>query len=182
MKQVRKQGSKQTPLQRFVALVRRASARVWALVVALGVVLGVAAAAYPRLSVSSSSPLNPTDPFSTGFTISNDGFFSIHDVKFACSLNDVKGHVGEIPITIEDVEVDLDAPISKIEASEKATFKCRISFSQTAPDLSVGDLSIDIDFRPAYVPMRMKKSYRFVTARGSDGQYYWQPQPLAKTR
>lgn len=49
----------------------------------------------PRLSVSPGTPLDSGDVFSTPFSISNDGYFSIYDVKFGCGVGSVKTADGQ---------------------------------------------------------------------------------------
>lgn len=44
----------------------------------------------PRLSVIATSALDPADPFSTPFTISNDGYLAIHSVTFRCAMRNVR--------------------------------------------------------------------------------------------
>ena len=54
----------------------------------IGIVTGVLSL-LPQVSVSSSAPLNPLDPFSAPFIVNNAGLLSIHDLKYFCRLNNV---------------------------------------------------------------------------------------------
>ena len=78
--------------QTFIRTSKKAIAwtvSVFALVV--GIVSGVLTL-LPQGSVSVGSPLDPADPFTTPFIVSNTGYSSIHDVKYFCRLNDLNHH------------------------------------------------------------------------------------------
>jgi len=59
-----------------------------AFAVIFGVIQGGAAFA-PKVSVATLLALDPLDPFSTPFVLSNDGVLSIHSVEYACVINHV---------------------------------------------------------------------------------------------
>ena len=130
-----------------------------------------------RVTVSSFSPLNPNDPFSTRFSISNDGAFSIDDVEFGCYLKDISfpegGGFSNFSV------IDSSLPIKTIEAGEKATYKCLLSVPNVSGH-SQADIYVLVSYQPKFLPYRVKKPYRFVMQQGSDRQWYWFGQPVAK--
>ena len=107
---------KQLPLnQRLKALIIGSWKLIGIIALPIGLIASLLAFA-SRVSVSPSSPLDPSDPFSTPFFISNDGLFAIYDVKFHCYFKKVKYVEGG---GISNIEVLEDtAPISAIEATK----------------------------------------------------------------
>ncbi|MDQ3714403.1 MAG: hypothetical protein M3388_19610 [Acidobacteriota bacterium] len=130
-----------------------------------------------RVSVSSSSPLNPSDPFSTPFYVSNDGLFAIYDVTFYCNFRDVTFFEGG---SISGISVRGSDPlIPSIEASERATTKCLLTY----PDANRndhGDIVVVVSYKPKFLPYRKERKFRFVMEQGSDKQWRWQPEPVSK--
>ncbi len=154
----------------------RTRALVVSIVGVVGLVSGLLVFA-SRVSVSSSTPLNPSDPFSTPFFISNDGLFAIYDVKFHCDLRGIKFPEGG---GVSNISIIDDSPsISSIEASEKATTKCMISIPDATRN-DHADIAIVISYRPKFFPYQKNKKFRFVMEQGFDKQWHWQPQPLSK--
>lgn len=74
---------------------------------------------FPRLSVSNSSAIDPNDPFSTPFLISNDGYVPLFSVEFSLAIREVKNKVGGgifgnskygLRMTKPDAKVDIFGP------------------------------------------------------------------------
>ncbi len=123
------------------------------------------------------TPLDVTDPFSTPFSISNDGAFSIYDVMFHCYFKNVALAGGS---SISGISVEEAVPpIKTIEAGEKANYKCLLSAPE-APSGSRADIYVVASYQPKFLPYRIEKPYRFVMQQGSDKQWHWFQQPVAK--
>jgi hypothetical protein len=170
--------SQQVRLKTLTAFVSRS----WKIIVGASSVVGLIGGLMyfaARVTVSSLTPLNPTDPFSTPFSISNDGAFSIYDVEFSCSLNDVKFPNGGGMSNLSVGGYGLP-PIKVIEAGEKATYQCLIG-SQETPKGSQADIHVVVSYQPKFIPCRIDKPYRFVMKQGSDKQWYWFQQPVSES-
>lgn len=140
----------------------------------MGIVVGVLSL-LPRLSVSSSAPLNLDDPFSTPFTVSNDGPLSLFNVEFLCELNDVQtdryvrfqgGKFFAITNTAFVAKKMLPAQKNDVPCSFRSVF------AGFGP-ITTADISINIRFRPAFVPWHTNRRFRFYTVKGSDGRLRW---------
>lgn len=156
------------------------SLRTWTLIVSIGTIIGFVSSLMffaSRITVSSLNSLDPSDPFSTPFSISNDGAFSIYNVEFRCHFKDVSFPRGG---GFKGFSVQDDSPpIAVIEAGEKATTKCVIF----APNISIGsqgDIYVVVSYQPKFLPYRKEKLFRFIMKQGSDKQWYWFQQPVAK--
>jgi hypothetical protein len=75
--------------QAIVGLAKQIVTYIWKWVIALGVLSSIAASLYLRVLVTPLTSLQPSNPFSTPFLLTNDGYLSIHAVEFSCGLNDV---------------------------------------------------------------------------------------------
>ena len=168
--------SQQAHLKSLSAFVRRS----WKIIVGVSSVVGLIGGLMffaSRVTVSSLSPLNRNDPFSTPFSISNDGVFPIYDVKFHCYFKDIAFPEGGgfSGFSVEETV----PPIQIIEAGEKATYKCLLSVPNASSG-SQADIYVVASYQPKFLPYRTEKPYRFVMQQGSDKQWYWFGQPVAK--
>jgi len=132
----------------------------------------------PRISVSQTQPLDPADPFSAQFIVSNDGPLGINDVAFDCAILNVNTlHNNRISTSYIRPKALKDLGM---EVGEKATVPCvfRSAFGLSPSDLiTSGDISIVVRFRPDFVFWEKHRSFRFRTIKAADGTLYWFPQP-----
>lgn len=179
---------KRTPLltriAMFVRSLKRPAKLAWSAIgivaVGFGIYVGYVQLS-PRISVSASAALNPSDPFSTPFVISNDGYLPIRDVEFLCRLTDVNARPPGINLSFENISVqgpdqflgDKNQQTRDIAAGGHATTKCNLSPLFPVMPIENADISITVIFRPAFFRSQKAKYFRFVTARGSDGQLRW---------
>ncbi len=135
----------------------------------------------PRISVWQTQPLNPADPFSTPFIVSNDGPLGINLVKFSCLLLNVETANRNRFINVRLSSESLT--VIGMEPGEKATVPCifRQSIGLSDSDtIQTADVVIIVEFRPDFVLWRRTRRLRFVTLRSSDGNLYWYPQPYSR--
>jgi hypothetical protein len=158
------------------------------LIGAAALILGVYASYVqlaPRISVSPSASLNPSDPFSTPFEVSNDGYLSIRDVQFLCRLTDVQAQPPGINLSFENIGVmgpdqflgDKSQNIRDIGPGRQATTKCNLSPIFPVMPIDRADISITVSYKPDYLWSPRSEDFRFVTVRSSDGQLRWVRQP-----
>jgi len=131
--------------------------------------------------VSQSQPLNPADPFSTPFIVADDGPLGINAIKFTCLLIDVEtvhqNRFIDVGLLSEALSVD------GMDPGEKATVPCvfRSFFGLSPSDpIAKGNVAMVVEFRPDFVPWRIRRKSRFMTLRASDGNLYWYPQPYSR--
>ena len=152
------------------------------LVVCLAITLwGIASAwlsVIPVISVSQAQPLDPANPFSVPFIVSNDGPLSVKSLNFTC-----------VPISIETSHQSRSIPsgfhservsINKLESHQKSDFPCTfrpfLGSWEFSPSQSMTMAKIDIflEYRPAFVPWKRTLQFRFATFPDRDGKLYWQ--------
>lgn len=143
------------------------------LAVALGVATGYLSL-LPRITISQNQALDPMDPFSAPFVVSNDGPLGINKVVVLC-----------MPIKVEDTAHNLLSryavkrvpTIPGMEVGEKATVPCYLGVTLTHP-IETADIAFRVQFRPDFVIWRVHRDLRFSAMRGADGKLYWYPQPF----
>jgi hypothetical protein len=150
----------------------------WKVLVGLATLLGLVVTLYSlsaRVAVSSDSPLDPNDPFSSPFTVENLGILPIYEVHFACTLKNVKWQDGGV-INIR-TRTDAD-PIKQINAGEATTTFCR--FLPYRAKIKGADIEVEVKYRPAYLFWSKGSSFRFGTVKERDGTLRWVPRALSE--
>jgi hypothetical protein len=143
--------------------------------VLLGLLTGVLTL-LPRLSVSNLEALNPADPFTTPFVVSNDGYLGVNNVRFSCLLYSLLNEKQHIVMRGGAESINYASPVRRLPAGERATIPC-YPFMKTARTPSRIDIAVNVTYRPDYVPWSKADHYRFVATDGSDGKLHWLPQP-----
>jgi hypothetical protein len=134
----------------------------------------------PRMSISAATALNPSDPFSVPFVLSNDGNVSIHCVSYIWIFNSVESEKGTI---FDHVEIRDSRYIrARLYPSEKDTFRCLFArnFASLRLYLPIkyADMILRVLYRPSFRFSQQSKYFRFVMQRSTDNQLYWFPQSL----
>jgi len=129
----------------------------------------------PKVSVSWSAPLDPQNPFSTPFTVSNDGPLPIWNVEFYCRAHLIKS-AGNASISGGAKLAGGIAPIKKMPPNERVDIPCvaLLIFTFPGPILSA-DISIGASFTtlPMSFWLHQEKETRLRTVRSSDGTFRW---------
>jgi hypothetical protein len=131
-----------------------------------------------RINISPAYSLDPADPFSTRFLVSNDGLLSIYDVKNWCYVNDVSNDNGAHVGDLRAYEAATDA--SEMGPTDKSTVRCRVPVGFASP-ATHGDIVISVWYTLRFYPWRKGKHVRLVGERGSDGVFHWSQQLLPQT-
>src|ERR1044072_8565959 len=132
----RRSNSKVGLLSRYIFL-RSYGLSFWKIFLAIATMLGFMATALTlsaRLSVSSITDLNPAQPFSAMFTISNDGYVSVQSVQFICSAKQVKYPNDNFVSHYMGNNDSLN--VGSISPGEKATVPCTYKIGSEMPILS----------------------------------------------
>jgi hypothetical protein len=157
----------------------------WKLIVGtvsgVGLLLGLVTAILsllPRLSVSNLESLDPDDPFSTPFVVSNDGVLGINDVVLSCIL--VRLESATQHWAVEGFRSVGYAPtIPRLDPGEQGTAPCNPAVGLKA---SAADIEVVVSYRPDYVPWKKERPFRFVTVSSKDGKLHWIPQPYIRPK
>lgn len=143
---------------------------------------------FPRLSATASLPTDKNDPLgSSTFTVVNDGYLQVTDVKSACflwKLTFVEGsRTAEFTNNLAAITVP---PQSTLNSTEGYTVPCipyrliglPASFRQ--PVLTRADLAIVVYYRAwPFTFYRDHRLFRFLSRIQNDGTVVWEKQPAA---
>jgi hypothetical protein len=153
---------------------RKFAATIWYVLVSVATLLSLGGyyTFVPRLSVSASSALNPSDPFSTPFILSNDGNLSIYAIKYSCELNLIET---DTDIVFKNSRIsNFTSQRTELEPSGKDTFSCPFSsvVGFSGPRVAIADVTLAVSFQ-TYFNYPSKRTFRFVTETASDKKLYW---------
>jgi hypothetical protein len=137
----------------------------------------------PRLSATYLSPVNPSDVLRTNFTVTNDGYFRLTDVRSGCFVWAVWIDPKNLHKTDPDVGyawVSTENPLNKVlYPNEAFTVPCvgGSHASSLVPPMGAGDIAIVVSFRPwPFSFVKRRKLFRFVS-RVNNGEAFWDRQP-----
>jgi hypothetical protein len=147
---------------------------------------GIAAAAtfLPRISVIPSDPVDPNNPFSVSFTITNSNFVSLRDVGARIALGQIMAEPLPFnpPKTLEYGSGGITRPEwnhHKLGMDERFTITTQGIFGMLpGAKLSGADLAIVVSYKPWIIPLRREAAFRFITHRQSNGNLYWYSHPI----
>ncbi|MHB8527047.1 MAG: hypothetical protein ACYDD2_12920 [Candidatus Acidiferrales bacterium] len=137
---------------------------------------------WPRVTVQSGAPLKTSDPFGTTFVFSNVGPLAVMDVQFSCKMDFEDANQN---IFANNTEFNRAYSVSRLSPNDETTVGCNFpsdgfqSFVTSAPILRA-DATINVSFRGSFIPWRTERSFKFLAAKDSNGEFHWIP--LAATK
>jgi len=127
---------------------------------------------FPKVSLTLDPALDPANPFSVPFIVSNDTvFFGLFDMKGVCYVNRVEyarnSVVREIPLHIPHFGKTLDS-------GGKGAFRCPFDeFFHMGEDPVSADISVRVSIASVSWPFGWTYSFRYGGRRGSGGEWRW---------
>lgn len=135
----------------------------------------------PRLSVSASEPLHPSDPFTAAFTITNTNIVPLHDVCASMGMIEFES----IPLPFDErrrppIDASHIGSITlpewnhhRLDIDEKFTIYGNAIAPAPGAAAAGGDIAIIVKYRPWILPLENQKVFRFVTHSHGDGTFSW---------
>ena len=137
----------------------------------------------PRVFVRPDIALDTNNPANTPFVIQNQGYLSIYDIKFSCSIKYLTfpGDIRTIAEEPYDNSFSDPQQAAKIIApGEQYTILLPFIFMENNK-IEESDIAIELTFRPIkWLPWRLETRHRFISSKGKDGQWHWLPQAIDK--
>lgn len=163
--------------KRGFARVRWVAARTWAVVVSVGVVLGIVGFFFaylsfvPYVSIAQSEPLS-ADPFTAPFIVHNESFFSVYDVEVKCNIKNVE-YVGENIRATDNKVTPVGHNIKEMVRGAKAFVQC--DDMRIFLPIKRADVDVVVTYQPSFYMSPRTQSFTFNILRNSDGKYLWFP-------
>ena len=130
----------------------------------------------PSVTVAPTQTLNLRDPLATPFIITNESLLAIHSVEISCGINKISSSA--MNSSVENLSLGYaKPPIAILNQKEQNTFLCPPTFKFESP-IDIGDITVDITYRPDFLFWHQNHSSRFVTGKDSSGVVHWYPKPL----
>jgi hypothetical protein len=138
-------------------------------------VIGFVLLLWPRITVTPSDPVDPTNALSTLFTIANSGFIPLRKVSAALGLGEIQP-VGK-PL---DSDVGFDSP-GGLAPVAWSNHSLDVDDSYTISPFDIihayGDrqaaIQIVVQYNLWLLPRTFTRRFRFETRRQSNGKLYW---------
>ncbi len=132
----------------------------------------------PRVVLTPSESLDPTNPFFSPLILSNDGYLSIYNVSYGCRVKDVEW------ANNSSMSMDVDAqfvhsgqrPVPEIRPAGKTTIDCAHAGQTINRNIPVKSARIEVivNFRPRLWFTR-NETFSFETVTDKAGTLRWIP-------
>lgn len=145
----------------------------------IGTLLGIWTVLRPNVSVNPGVALDPNKPAFTTFTIHNQGYLPVYDVKLSCSVKYLEFPGNTHVIGLGDYSNRFSNPkhvADKISPDEQYSELLPLS-SLEHNDFQNADIAIVLTFKWLW---RRTSLHRFIAVQGKDGQWHWLPRPIKK--
>ena len=145
----------------------------------------------PHFAVEPTEPLDPTNPFSVPFSVTNTGSATAKDVAYMCFVNKAVLADGK-RVDMEDL---YSRPkywkykrVGEIDPEEKLELPCgdfsgdfSLVTGETIKFRSIrirkADISLYLTYRGAWRPRHRTEEFRFAASRGPNDEFRWLAQP-----
>jgi hypothetical protein len=175
------QQNKKTTHPQSLALptLRQSASKIWRAVGAFAVVFGIVTgwiAVRSDVEVQPSFSLNPEDPFTTEFTLTNSGPQNIYNVEITCEMPYVVGRQNNV--LWDNVLSDTGA-LPVLEPKEKQNVSCywgvrnRSQNPNHEPQYTKATLKVKVAWRPSYWPSMRHSASCFKGEVDYSGIMHW---------
>ena len=156
-----------------------------ALVLGLATLIGGLAAALallPRMTVTPSDPVDPTNPFSASFTITNTGYIPLRSVNVGFGLGEI-GSQGATPTP--NFKPAYRSRMQRpqwlnlnLGLDERITISPGDMFGIKNTRLAFADIAIFVSYDTPIIRWRREKVFPFIAHEQTNGQFYWYSKPI----
>ena len=127
-----------------------------------------------RISVSPAITLDPKDPFSTPFILSNDGALPVYSIQIGCWYDHIRWASGfDFSMTNGELR-DESAFLKSLGPGRRTTieFSHAFTWDKSIPIISA-DVTIAVHYRPMFLPWEKAATYHFQIKKTSSGELLW---------
>lgn len=156
--------------------------RLWTIMVGIvigggGFLIAFYTFVFPLVTVvASDAPLNPSDVFTTPFTVSHIGYIPIRNVRFICYQNEIREVENRIEIKGQTQRIITENPIN-LGVGQSTTVGCPLGVKGVT--VSSADIAIIVCYYPWRIPVQRHQIQRFMTVKKADGTLRWYPVEFA---
>ncbi|HWA95472.1 MAG TPA: hypothetical protein VG844_12795 [Terracidiphilus sp.] len=158
----------------------------WSALLAVATLLGYAVL-IPRVNISISDPVNPSDPFSSSVMISNTGYMPLDSVKASLSIQRIEGAGpnGEAITTIVGAPnygsriTGEDLGPRDLGLDDRFTFALN-DINKINGALKSADIAVVVQYEFPIIHFKSSKIFPYFARKQSNGNFYWYPEPPPK--
>ena len=126
----------------------------------------------PVLTVDAGAPLDPTNPFSYPFIVSNNMLVPLFGVTISCKYHKVEFEGGG---TLDNNAAGSEETLSIMAPRQKTTAPCQKGINMSAP-LKSGTVTIAVNYSPFLWPFKTSTIRKFKAEITTDKKTMWLPQ------
>ncbi len=130
----------------------------------------------PEITITPQSALNPYDPFTSLFTVTNNGLIPAKNGQFWCHVRYMEDASLNKFTNINRSDKSQD--FADLGAKDSTTVKCLLAVTNVGAFWTKADTEIVLSYRTAFSPVRSTKRARFVAVRDIQGVVRWTPLSL----
>jgi hypothetical protein len=191
-KQAKQEKPKQVPTRLHKD--NRMQRRLWGSVVVFCTLVGGVAAVLtllPRPSMSVVDPVDPDNPFSSAFTVSNNNFVPLEDVSVGIVSERIQWEgggtiaLGKPPYEDSAVAMDTRWQHHYLGVDDKFTITPSQIFSTqegfSGPNgvaFRSAVIAVIVKYYPWFIPLPRSRAFRYEAHRQTNGKFYWYSLPL----
>jgi hypothetical protein len=134
----------------------------------------------PRPSVSVGDPVDPDNPFSSTFTVSNGNWVPLADVSVGIGGPGFLEFEGNRVVNVRSSGFMAQSAWlhHDLGTDEKFTITLSDIFATSNSDLQRADIRIVVKYKPWLIPLQRSKVFRYEAHRQTNGKFYWYALPL----
>jgi hypothetical protein len=166
---------------KFLGIIKR----FWSIIPIIAVLISLYLALNPSISVAPNTMIkNDDNAILTPFTVSNNGHFSIYNVKCSCApkyiLSSNYVNIASLNGDYSSVFTASNMIAKKIVAGGEYTEYMPLSvLANSGLNPTKADIAIMVSFRIIkFVPWEFKRKYRFITTKAKNESVVWIQQPF----
>lgn len=142
--------------------------------------VGAVVVFFPRIVVSPpSAVIDPRNAVSVSFDITNTGIIPLLDVSASLGIGQMVMN-GKLDRAVPSFDTRLFRPEwghHRLGMDERFTM---VLSDMIGLPIEAADIGIVVDYNPWHVPIRRRKVFRFVAAKGYDSEPRWKSWPLGE--
>ncbi|MCK5538094.1 MAG: hypothetical protein KAI79_14810 [Bacteroidales bacterium] len=126
---------------------------------------------WPRISISTSTALDPHNPFKTPFIVKNDGYLSLYNIKYSLTAELLEMTNGTI---LNNCGSASNGIIERLRPNSGSTLFVDKIFSVSNDKVKTAKILVNITYKPiSFISFTFTQQNRFIIKKNANDEYIW---------
>jgi len=136
----------------------------------------------PRLTVECCDPLDPRNPLTTIFRLTNEGIFPVNKIRYKFAMLHLlsSGNGLDVSMHGRTVFVTDGQTIPSLSRDEKRSLVCPSGFSLLTQDTRQCEIEILVEYHLFMLPITKEQRYRFEATMDSSQHWRWKEKAVSE--